>query len=122
MGFADFGPAPDSDYQPSHVNRARREGARPPCSIHQKNAASDPALNRRAQTGQQNRRGGLARTSEVNICRVVRESPNVRINETRVQVVWDEPMPSVKRPWFAEGAFLYLRDPIACAHCHKLQT
>lgn len=67
--------------------------------------------------------------SEPSICRVVRESPHVWINETRVAVAWDEPMPGVGRPWFLcpcgcgrRARFLYLvRDMIRAAPCLGLQ-
>ncbi len=55
-----------------------------------------------------------------------REGPNVWINETRVVIVWDEPIPGVGRPWFEcpvcrqRCRHLYLRDTIACRRCHRL--
>ena len=53
-------------------------------------------------------------------------TPNLWLGETRVLVVWDEPMPGVGRPWFEcpvcnrRSRHLYLRDPIACRRCHGL--
>jgi hypothetical protein len=68
--------------------------------------------------------GGPPATREVNLRR---EAPNLWINETRIAVVWDEPMPGVGRPWFLcscgkRARFLYLRASIACARCHRLQN
>jgi hypothetical protein len=56
-----------------------------------------------------------------------REAPNLWIDGTRVAIAWDEPMPGVGRPWFLcacghRARYLYLRDAIACARCHKLQN
>lgn len=59
-----------------------------------------------------------------NICQVVRETPHVWINETRVVVVWDSPMEGVGRPWFECPAChqrsRYLRGIIACRQCCRL--
>jgi hypothetical protein len=52
---------------------------------------------------------------------------NIWINETLLTVVSDRPMPYVTRLWFAcptcgrKCRYLYLRETIACARCHKLQ-
>lgn len=54
-------------------------------------------------------------------------TPNLWIDQTRVLVIWDEPMPGVGRPWFEcpacgrRSRHLYLRDPIACRRCHRLR-
>src|SRR5262249_60210204 len=54
-------------------------------------------------------------------------TPYIWINETRVSVTWDEPMPGVGRPWFECPAcgrrcrHVYLRETIACRQCHRLQ-
>jgi hypothetical protein len=60
-------------------------------------------------------------------CQLAARTPNVWIGETRVLVVWDEPMAGVGRPWFEcpvcgrRSRHLYLRNPIACRRCHGLR-
>jgi hypothetical protein len=52
---------------------------------------------------------------------------NIWVNETLLTVVSDRPMPHVTRLWFAcpscgrRSRYLYLRETIACARCHRLQ-
>ena len=60
-------------------------------------------------------------------CLVAFCTPDIWIGGTRVGVVWDEPMPNVRRPWFKcpgcnrRCRHVYLRDMIACRQCHALQ-
>ena len=60
-------------------------------------------------------------------CLIARRTPDIWIDGTRVPVTWDEPMPSVGRPWFECPAcgrrcrYVYLRETIACRRCHGLQ-
>jgi hypothetical protein len=67
------------------------------------------------------------RRSQV-ICLCQRRTPDVWMDGTRIAIVWDEPMPGVGRPWFECPAclrkcrYLYLRNNIACARCHRLQN
>jgi hypothetical protein len=55
-----------------------------------------------------------------------RRTPDILIDETRVAIVWDEPLPGVGRPWFEcpvchqRCRHVYLRDAIACRRCHRL--
>jgi hypothetical protein len=52
---------------------------------------------------------------------------NIWINGILLTVTSDRPMPHVTRLWFAcpscgrKCRYLYLRDTIGCARCHKLQ-
>src|SRR5262249_33726435 len=51
--------------------------------------------------------------------------PDIEIDGTRIGIVWDEPMPGVRRPWFECGMcgrrcrYLCLRNKIACRRCHR---
>lgn len=71
-------------------------------------------------------RAGPRTASSLDICRVVGNATHVVINETRVAIAWDEPMPGVGRPWFEcpvcdrRVRHVYLRDRIACRRCHRL--
>jgi len=57
---------------------------------------------------------------------LARRGPNLLLDGNPILVVWDEPMPGVGRPWFEcpvckrRCRHLYLRDPIACRTCHRL--
>jgi hypothetical protein len=59
---------------------------------------------------------------------VARRTPDIWIDGTRILVTWDEPMPGVSRPWWECAAcrrqcrYLYLRNKVACARCHRLQN
>src|SRR5262249_59251928 len=60
-------------------------------------------------------------------CGIDRRAPDFWSDGTGVRVTWDEPMPSVGRPWFECPAcgrrcrYVYLRETIACRRCHGLQ-
>jgi hypothetical protein len=70
-----------------------------------------------------NRPGGPRPTREVEIRR---ETPNVWIDGTRVLVSWHSPNSYVAHPFFEcpvcsrRCRHVYLRDRIACRHCHRL--
>ncbi len=55
--------------------------------------------------------------------RIRREAPNLWIDETRVVIAWDEPMPGVGRPWFEcpvcsrRCRHVYLHHRVACRTC-----
>ena len=80
--------------------------------------------------------GGLAENATTQLqwgekgCLVARRTPNIEIHGTRIAIIWDEPMPGVCRPWFQcptptcarRCRYLFLRNKIACARCHRLQN
>jgi hypothetical protein len=59
-------------------------------------------------------------------CLIASRAPGIWIDETRLAIAWDEPMPGVDRPWFEcpvcgqRCRHVYLRDKIACRTCHSL--
>jgi hypothetical protein len=56
---------------------------------------------------------------------LAKRGPNLLVDGNPIVIAWDEPMPGVERPWFQcqcgrRVRHLYLRDPIGCRSCLKL--
>jgi hypothetical protein len=71
--------------------------------------------------------GKVGRDGSASACAMAAaRAPNLWLDGTPLLVVWDEPMPGVGRPWFEcpvckrQARHLYLRDPIACRRCCRL--
>ena len=71
--------------------------------------------------------GGLLFSARRNsLSRLARHGPNLSVDGNPIAIAWDEPMAGVGRCWFEcpmcyrRCRHPYLRDPIACRRCHKL--